>query len=546
MKNLNIILSITLQLIILIVATAQNQSTLLDELFQSNYSNSGSGASILISKKGKIIYQNQRGYANVEYNIPIKEHTSFAIGSITKQFTAAAILLLEERGQLNLDDSLSKHLTLLPKSYEQISIHQLLSHSSGIRDYPRVPDIRQRLRANLTPHEIVEMMENVSLDFKPGSKVSYSNTGYLLLGLIIEKIAGQEYADFLAENIFDPLQMTNTLVGSYEQVVTFRANGYSEDENDELINATFHSSSFAAGAIISTPIDLNKWIIGIQNEKILSKRSLKKMFNNYQLSNGEKTNLGYGWELNQIAGENCFEHSGFEPGYKANSVYFPEEELYVIVLQNNEYGSPTPTMINAAAICLGKPFPNKKNAAKLNSANIQQLTGTYELASGDQRIIFQKEEQLYIKAPGGHSSVLFAKNESTLFYEEGFRQLHFKKNDEGKVEKLLYKSRDHEITARKISNEIPIEQMAIKVAPEILKTLVGIYNFEAFTMTITYKNETLFAQPEGANPLPLTPKSNDHFVIEENGAELDFNMKQGVESLSLLLEGNKMSGMKVE
>jgi len=340
--------------------------------------------------------------------------------------------------------------------------------------------------------------------------------------------------------------MSNTQIGDYEQIIRGRADGYSEDENDELINATFHSSSYAAGAIISTPTDLNKWVTGLLQEQIISKQSLDKMFNNHQLENGDKTGLGYGWELNQIANENCYEHSGFEPGYKANSVYFPEEELYVVILQNNEYGSPTPTMINAAAICLGKPFPNKKNAVKLAPADIQQLTGIYELTSMDQRIIFQKKEQLYIKAPGGKSSILFAKNKTSLFYKEGYRQLNFKRDDTGQVEAFVYNNRTTEIIAKKISNEVPVAKTAVKVAPAVLKNYVGTYKLDAFTLTITLENEMLFAQPEGANKLPLTAISNDQFIIEEIGAELEFSTADGTEILSLLLEGNRMLGAKID
>ena len=517
----------------------------LDQLFESAYDSTKSGAAILISKDGEAIYQNQIGMANVEFQIPISTKTKFHIGSITKQFTAAAILILEEEGRLNINDGISKYLPSVPSEKEAVTIAQLLAHTSGIKDYPQVPEIREKIRNNLSPKQIIELTNEVELEFEPGAELSYSNTGYILLGLIIENVSGQEYANFLEDRIFRILNMNDTEVNNYEGIVANRAVGYSEDENDQLINATFHSSPYSAGAIISTVEDLNKWVAGLQGGKIISAKSLEKMLSNNLLANGQATNLGFGWEINQIADMLCFEHSGFVPGYKANSVLIPENNIYVVIMQNNEYGSPTPTMINAAAIVSEKPYPHPKESKHLSEASVKNIAGIYELEDGGQRVIFSDDVGLHIKAPGGQVSLLYVKDENTLFYKEGYRQISFKKSKEGKVESFTYENRRLTRKATKISDAVPEEKITVQLGLATMEKLVGIYVFEPFNIAITLENETLYIQPEGSNKLPLAPNSASAFTVEEIGAEITFKtLGHKKTEASLLFEGEIFKGVR--
>lgn len=528
-----------------ITANGQSLAKRLDQLFESAYDSTKSGAAILISKDGEAIYQNQIGMANVEYQIPISTKTKFHIGSITKQFTAAAILILEEEGRLNINDSISKYLPSVPSEKKAITITQLLAHTSGIKDYPQVPEIREKIRNNLSPKQIVELANEVKLEFEPGAELSYSNTGYILLGLVIESVSGQEYANFLEDRIFKILNMNDTEVNNYEAIVANRAVGYSEDENDQLINATFHTSPYSAGAIISTVEDLNKWVAGLQGGEIISAKSLEKMLSNNLLTSGQATNLGFGWEINHIADMLCFEHSGFVPGYKANSVFIPENNIYVVVMQNNEYGSPTPTMINAAAMVSEKPYPGPKESKHLSEASVKNIAGIYELEDGGQRIIFNDDTGLHIKAPGGQASLLYVRDENTLFYKEGYRQISFKKSKEGKIESFTYENRRLTRKATKISDTVPEEKSTIQLDLATMEKLVGIYVFEPFNIAITLENETLYIQPEGSNKLPLAPNSASTFIVEEIGAEVTFKtLGHKKTEATLLFEGEIFRGVR--
>ena len=406
-------------------------------------------------------------------------------------------------------------------------------HTSGIPDYPRVAAIRQQIRFNLSPQQIIDLVQEEPLQFDPGKEMSYSNSGYLVLGLIIEKISGITYGEFMKQHIFHPLEMHSTIVCSYENIIPNRANGYSEDFNDQIINSTPHTSSFSAGAIVSTPTDMHKWISGLFNEKIISRSSLNKMFQNYSLDSGRKTNLGLGWELNELGGLESYEHSGFEPGFKANSIYVPEEELYVIIMQNNEYGSPTPVMIKAAAICIGRAYPNADNIESLTLNQKLKFVGTYAFENKEEKIIELKEGNLQIKSPGGAANKLYTASENKLFYTNSYRELHFEEN----FKKIIYSNRTAKQIGVKVSDNVPEEKIAIKIADQVLQTYVGEYKFEAFKMVITLENAILHAQPEGSNKVQLTAESKTKFFLKEMGAEIEFFMNADgeVESIEILI-----------
>ncbi len=527
------------------ISTAQNLEEELDKIFQSAYDPTKSGAAILISKNGKTIYQNQIGMANVEHQTPINTTTKFHIGSITKQFTAAAILILEEEGKLEVEDPISKHLPLIPYDKKGVTIAQLLAHTSGIKDYPQIPEIRKQMRDNLSPTNIVDLVNEEDLAFAPGTEVGYSNTSYILLGLIIEMVSGQDYATFLENRIFKTLDMHNTTVANYQTIVANRAVGYSEDQNDQLIHATFHTSPFSAGAIVSNVEDLNKWVQGLHKGKIINEKKLAKMFANNRLENGEATDIGFGWEINQIGEELCYEHSGLVPGYKANSVFIPEQRIYVVVLQNNEYGSPTPTMINAAALVAGKPYPNPTDSTQISEAAAKEITGIYTLENGEERVLFKNENGFHIKALGGQASRLFVLNAHTLFYKEGYRQIHFKKSEEGRIEGFMYENRRLKMKGTKIADAVPEQKNTVQLAIEQMEDLVGIYEFAPFEIAITLEGEALYIQPEGSNKLSLRPISQTTFLVAEIGAEITFTaLPNKVVEANLLFEGDQFKGFR--
>ncbi len=552
MKTITIFRALTLTLILNLsfsyTCYSQQKTEALNKLFESRYENKKSGASILISKKGKIIYSKQFGLANVEYNTPVTENTKFAIGSITKQFTAAAILLLQEQGKVDVNTSLGNYLPAFSKpNYSGVTIASLLTHTSGIPSDNDAKVISKNFKNNISPQEIANAIKNESLLFNSGERFDYSNNSYILLGLVIEKTSGLSYSEFLQKNIFKPLKMNNTHVFSFKNTIKNSAKGHTNDENDKLKTITYNSSSFSAGAIISTANDLNKWATALFSKKILNKKSLDLMLTNYSLLNNKKLNMGFGWELNEVTGFKTYEHSGFEPGFKANSIYVPKEELYVIVLQNSEIGSPTPASIKATAITLGNPYPLEIAKNKLSTEDLKNIIGTYQLKNGSKRIIGKNDRGLYYKAPGGKERQLYINNKNMLFFEKEYVQLHFEKDASGIINATTYKNRNYSAHLVKISNTIPKENVAISIPITTLKKYIGSYKSEQFTMQISLENKHLFAQPEGADKLKLLSKANNKFFIKELGAEIEFisDNNNEIKYINIVLEGNVMKGVKV-
>ena len=323
------------------ISYAQNLESKIDSLLQSKYPANAPGATFLISKKGNIIYKKAFGLSNLELNVPMQTKNVFEIGSMTKQFTAISILMLAEKGKLNLDDDITKFIPDYPTKGYKITIHHLLTHTSGIKDFTRIKGLNEISKKDVTPIELIDFFKNESMDFVPGEQFNYNNSGYIILGYIIETITGQSYADFVEEQIFKKLGMTTSLYASHNKVIQNRASGYQNKEayvNSREISFTL---PYASGSLMSTIDDMYNWQEAIKNNLLISKEMTQRAFTNYTLNNGENINYGYGWHLKTINGLSTREHGGAIFGFKSMGVYIPISDIYVIGLNNCDCNSPT-------------------------------------------------------------------------------------------------------------------------------------------------------------------------------------------------------------
>lgn len=541
--------TLVLFLFLIITNTGLSQVTgiqQIDELLSSSYKKDAPGVAVLITKNGEPIYEQYLGLSNLEYQISINASSKFPIGSITKQFTAASILLLQEQGKLNTSDYIAEYLSEFDLKKHPIKIVHLLTHTSGIPSDNTAKTIQKGLRNNILPEEILETIKDEPLIFTPGTHYDYSNNGYILLGLIIEKVSGISYAEFLQRHIFGPLQMKNTQVGFYQDIVLNRVAGYTKEEG-KTINATYHASSFSAGAIISTPSDLQLWNKALFAFQVIDKASLSQMLQNYQLNDGSKTNVGFGWELNKIRNSISYEHSGFEPGYKSASIYLPKEDLHIVVMQNTEFRSPVTLAINIASILLQNPYPTAKESIYLSKNELEKFIGIYTLENKEERIIgLDQNDNLFIKAQGGTKRRLYVLNPTTLFYDQGFRQLHFNEHSVVGFKEFTYSNRIQKTSATKKTNQIPKTNTVQKLSATQLKKYVGVYKAAPFTMFVTLENDQLYAQPDGSDKLELLPKGLNQFFIKEIGAEIEFVATDGneIKEMHIVLEGEKMIGVR--
>ncbi len=323
------------------ICNAQNIVSSVDSLLYEKFPSNAPGATFLISKNGNIIYKKAFGLANLELNAQMHTENVFEIGSMTKQFTAMAILMLIERGELNLDDEITRFIPDYPTNGNKITIHHLLTHTSGIKNYTSIKELIAISKQDLTPKELIDFFKNEPVDFSPGEKFSYNNSGYVLLGYIIEKISGQPYANFIEEQIFKKLQMSASQYASQSEVVQNRASGYHNKNGYVNSRKVSYTLPYASGALMSTIGDMFKWQNAIKNNTLISEKLKKLAFTNHTLNNGENINYGYGWHIKSLNGMLSYEHGGSIFGFKSMGVYLPNHDIYVIGLTNCGCNSPT-------------------------------------------------------------------------------------------------------------------------------------------------------------------------------------------------------------
>jgi CubicO group peptidase (beta-lactamase class C family) len=323
--------------------------------------------SVLVAKGNKILLSKGYGMADIEWNVPNTPDAKFRLGSITKQFTATAILQLAERHKLSVQDLACSYFVGCPAAWKKITIRELLSHTSGIHSYTDDKDFPTPafIRVPKTPTEIVLLSKDKPLDFAPGTKWRYDNTGYILLGAIIEKASGEKYADYLKKHIFDPLGMSDTGYDVTAMVLHHRASGY-QPCGQSLCNADFIDMSlpYAAGSLYSTVQDLYKWDRALYTDKVLSKGSRERMFTPVM------ENYGYGWMLGPMANHKQIGHGGGIFGFTTYIARFPNDDAVVIVLSNN-MASDTRALTAALAGTLFNEkvvLPGERKSISLNSS----------------------------------------------------------------------------------------------------------------------------------------------------------------------------------
>ena len=291
------------------------------------------GVSLAILRKGKIILLKSYGFANVEHQVPVKPDTVFQSGSIGKQFTAAAVMLLVQDNKLSLDDSISKYFPDVPATWKDITVWNLLTHTSGLGDYP--PDID--LKRDYTEDELLASFKTAPLDFEPGSSWNYSNAGYVVLGILIRKITGKYYGDFLKEKIFEPLKMTTARVISEADIVPNRAAGYrlvkGELKNQDWVSPSTNST--ADGSLYFSILDLVKWDAALYTDIPLTAASRNKIWTAARLRDGTTKDYGFGWHLGKYHGRRLVFHGGAWQGFKTFIIRFLDTELTIIFLANS-------------------------------------------------------------------------------------------------------------------------------------------------------------------------------------------------------------------
>jgi CubicO group peptidase (beta-lactamase class C family) len=425
---------------------AQDIATKANEYLNAQTKLGAFSGSVLIAQGGKVLLSKGYGMANLELDVPNIPQTKFRLGSVTKQFTAMAIMQLQERGLLDVNDPIIKYIPDYPNG-EKITIHHLLTHTSGIPNLTDFPDFLETVTLPSPVEKTIERFKNKPLDFEPGEKFNYSNSGYVLLGYLIEKISGKSYEDFLKENIFQPLNMNGSGYDHSSTILKNRASGYSLG-TDGLVNADYINMSLplGGGCLYSTVEDLYLWDRALYTDKLVSQSSLKEIFTPF------KEDYGYGWFVSELFKHKRINHSGGIQGFSCNISRYPDDDLCIIALSNYEHAVIGKIAKDLTAIAFGEKYelPQEKKVAEIDYRICNAYVGRYQLDTNFVIEITREGNHLFGQGTGQPKFELFPESETKFFLKIIDAQISFVKDDQGKVTEMVLHQSGKDHPAKKI------------------------------------------------------------------------------------------------
>jgi len=416
------------------VAPAADVAKNVDVYMQSQARVSRFNGVVMVARDGTPIVSKGYGWANAEWEIPNTPQTKFRLGSITKQFTATLVLRLQEHKKLTVQDPICTYLTPCPDLWKPISIHHLLTHTSGIPSYTGLPDYQKTMMVPKTIEQMVAAFRDLPLEFAPGEKFKYNNSGYFLLGVIIEKVAGKKYEDVLRDEIFTPLGMKDTGYDWAEPLLPRRAAGYTK-RGDTLVNAKplDMQQPYAAGSIYSTVEDLLIWDRALYTDRVLPEAARTAMYTPF------KDNYAYGWSVQPAdkapSGRLQIGHGGGINGFSTMITRVPDDRVTVIVLGNVDNISAGNIARDVLAINYGLPYqvPVERTSINVKPETLAQYVGRYQIAPEFILAITVEDGRLMTQATGQNKLEVFAESETKFFLKVVDAQLTFAKDAEGKV-----------------------------------------------------------------------------------------------------------------
>jgi D-alanyl-D-alanine carboxypeptidase len=360
------------------------------------------GLSIAVVRGTDTIVMRGWGFADLEHQVPAGPETVYRIGSITKQFTALSILQLAEQGKLSLDDSLQRFVPGFPTPGRRVTIRHLLTHTSGIPSYTSIGYAwRSKMRLDMPHDSLLALVRDRAPDFAPGERFLYDNTGYYLLGMVIEAVSGQSYAQYLAQHVFGPLKLTSTSYCDTRPVIAHRAQGYQTDSSGTAVNADFISMTqpFAAGSLCSTVQDLVTWQRALAGDRLLRAGGYVTMSTPGRLNNGSATGYGFGLGVNDVSGHRHIGHSGGINGFSSMLSGYPDDSLIIVVLANNDGANPGRVAQRIARAAFGIAEPAVRDLP-VTAAERARFAGTYRLSDELSLKVFTQGDSLMAQATG--------------------------------------------------------------------------------------------------------------------------------------------------
>lgn len=533
-------------------ATAAADKTLaaqIDASISGYYKADEPGATVIVTRDGATVFRKAYGMADVGNKQAMDAAMTLRLGSITKQFTAVAILMLAEEGKLALTDEITRFLPDYPTQGKKITVEHLLTHTSGIQSYTGKRGYMETMAKDLTVGQMIDGFKNDPMLFAPGERFDYNNSGYFLLGAIIEKVSGQPYAKFVEQRIFVPLGMNQTAYEGFERSKAARAAGHSKGESSfGPARPLSMTQPYAAGSLVSSVDDLARWEKAIAGGELLKAASWKKAFTPYALTGGKSTGYGYGWEIGRLNGAAKIAHGGGINGFSTYALRVPEKKVFVAVLSNTESGRTHPEMVanKVAALAMGKPFPDHK-AVTVAPEVQQKYVGVYAIDDKNSRTIRLEDGKLSMQRTGRERFPLTAFKQNGFFFPDSLATLEFVKDAKGEVTGLAMTNDGDDPVTHARTAEKPLERAAVKIAAATFDSYLGRYELApGFLLEVKRDGEKMIAQGTGQPAIEIFPLSDTAFFSKMVDAELHFEKNaDGVIQLVLNQGGRKMPGKRM-
>lgn len=523
------------------ISSGQPLEKELDAMLTREYPLAGPGAAVLVAKADKIVYKKAFGKANLELNVALRPDHVFRIGSITKQFTACAILKLAEEGKLSLHDGIIKFIKDYP--IQGITIEHLLTHTSGINTGAGVwtPEMRKN---DLTPQELISSFNDKPLDFLPGAGFRYNNNGYVLLGYIIELVSGMSYERYISENFFKPLGMKNSFYDNTASVIPGRVSGYQKDDGIYK-NASFLSMTqpYSAGSLLSTVGDLYIWNKALTDGKVVSKEGLEKAHTSGRLNNEKLTGYGYGWWLGNIQRSPDLKHDGSINGFSTFSVYLPKEKVFVAIFSNCENNNPEIIASKITGIAIGKPYHTNK--IELSAEKLKSYATIYESETAGQRIVSYEDGRLLYFVKGGSKDQLIPFGKDKFYFENNLTIIEFLRKRDGSISAMISATAEKPDTFIRTGIQLNVLR-AINISPQVLEKYVGKYKFpDNFILSIIRDGNKLYGKGAGPRQIKqeIVPYDTCIFFAKNLDAQLLFDLDRNgaVIGLTKIQNGRQMA-----
>jgi len=514
-----------------------------DSIVNGAFPADGPGAAVIVTEGGKAVYETGRGLADIQAKRPIDPHTVFRIGSITKQFSAAVLLQLVAEGKLSLDDPLSKFFPDYPQPGASATVRQLLNHTSGIQSYTGIPGwmIEANTNKAYTTEQLMAVFKDLPSPSKPGETWAYNNSGYILVGALIEKVTGEPWHEAVRERIAAPLHLSTLRYGVGEESIANMASGYRRDDDGKVLPAEkIHMSvPGAAGGLVGTVGDLAAWANALHHGKVLDAASYKAMITKTKTRDGKETGYGFGMEVNELRDHPTLGHGGGIFGFITFSLYIPEKDVFVAVFTNSAppQASPEEVAQKLAMLAVGDAFPPlEKKPVDLKA--MEPFLGAYKIeGSDDPRILLSHDGKLFTRRADSAELEVFPAGNNRFFYDGGMSWFDLEQG-EGAPMMRFYLNGSHKAELAKRVGGVPEAEKPFDVSRATLEHYVGSYQVGSNFAVVTLGDDGLSVKLGDQPTLRLIPRSETEFTVEKAGARVTFNSDGDGQAKSMTIHQN--------